>query len=355
MFDNCRTLSPATQLEVSMHRVSLAIASTFTVFVTVATSTNVGATLTPNEILCQKAIGHETARYSQRVHIENVHCNNDQVHGRPCDAATRDATIARARAALNRTLLLQCSGGGIALEHLGFPGSCPDPDGGVFSATNLVSCIVAAVQSQTDMALMVEYPDLRTLSDGGAHCQSTIGAEGRVFMSRKQRARDRCLNHQLRNPSNVDCRAEVPPGTGDASTDHDIMQAANRLADKLQRSCSGVTLEALGFPGSCLDPDGGSFSLENLQACIHDTHEAKVDALVAIIYPVAGAATPTPTSTATPPGATESATPTAVPTVTPTATPTAEPSETSTPTETATPVETATPTETATPGETATP
>ena len=122
----------------------------------------------------------------------------------------------------------------IPLEALGFPGSCSDPDGGVFTPSNLVSCITDAVQSQVDIAVMVEYPDLQTLSDAGAHCQSTIGGEGRLFMSRKERARNRCLNRQLRNPSSVDCRAEVPPGTGDASTDLEIMDAANRLADKLQ-------------------------------------------------------------------------------------------------------------------------
>src|SRR5207244_7965382 len=106
---------------------------------------------------------------------------SSDLQGRSCNTAARDAAIARALSALNRTLLLKCSG--IPLEALGFPGSCSDPDGGVFTPSNLVSCINDAVQSQVDIAVMVEYPDLQTLSDAGAHCQSTIGGEGRLFMS----------------------------------------------------------------------------------------------------------------------------------------------------------------------------
>ncbi|TMA83135.1 MAG: hypothetical protein E6J72_00800, partial [Deltaproteobacteria bacterium] len=195
-----------------MHRVSLATASVLMLFVTIVMSASVDAALTTDAIRCQKAIGHETARYAQRIHSETVQCNNDLVQGRSCNTAARDAAIARALSALNRTLLLKCFG--IPLEALGFPGSCSGPDGGVFTPSNLVSCITDAVQSQVDMAVVVEYPDLQTLSDAGAHCQSTIGGEGRLFMSRKERARNRCLNRQLRNPSSVDCRAEVPPGTG---------------------------------------------------------------------------------------------------------------------------------------------
>ncbi len=330
-----------------MHRVSLVLASILMFLLTVAAWTSVNATLTRAEILCQKAIGHEAAQYTRGVHLEIVQCNNDLVHARSCNTTSRDAAIARALNGLTRSLASKCSG--VALEHLGFPGSCPDPDGGAFSAYNLASCIADTARSQIDMAVMVEYPELQRLTDGGAHCQSTIGGEGRRFMSRKQRARNRCLDRQLRHPSSVDCRAEVPPGTGDASTDQEILQAANRLADKLVRACRDTTLESLGFPGSCVDPDGGTFSLENLKACILVTHEAKVDALLSITYPVVGAATPTPTSTATPATPTKTSTPVETATLAGTATPTASATKTVLPTTTRTATSVATSTATPTP------
>src|SRR6266404_9743849 len=108
MFPSCRTLSPATQLEAFMHRPFHAVASVVTLLMTLAMSTSVTAALTADEIRCQKAIGHETARYAQRIHTEILQCNDDTVHERSCNTATRDAAIVRALSALNRTLLLKC-------------------------------------------------------------------------------------------------------------------------------------------------------------------------------------------------------------------------------------------------------
>ena len=338
-----------------MRRATFTLASVFTFVLALGASTNAVA-LTPAEIGCQQTVGHESGRFGERKHDAILRCNNDVAQGQTCNTAHRDAEIDRASRVLERKIQRKCKN--VTLSNLGFPGGCPDPDGGDFSVDNLAACIHDAVESRVDMALMIEYPNLHALSDGDARCQSAIGSGGQTFISRKKRARSRCLDLVLKGKtSGVDCRAEVPPGTGDPDTDHDISQATTRLADQLRRACDHTSLEGLGFPGSCTDPDGGDFSLDNLKTCIYQTHEQKVDELVAITYPVPGGATPTPTVTATTtpvaPTATDTATETPTPTETPTetavaatATETPQPTSTATATSTPLPTQTATATET---------
>ncbi|MBI3767627.1 MAG: hypothetical protein HY271_03910, partial [Deltaproteobacteria bacterium] len=344
-----------------MRPVLLTLASALTIVLALGARTSARA-LTADDIRCQKSIGRESGRLAARTHKEILHCNNDVVHGQSCNTAQRDAAIAGAIDAFTRAVTLKCKS--VTLGDLGFPGSCPDPDGGAFSIANLVSCIQGAVTSHVDASLIIEYPNLHTLFGGSAHCQKVIGSQGQAFISRKQRARNRCLNLQLQGGTpNIDCRAEVPPGTGDAKTDQEIFQAASRLSDQLRRACGDTTLEVLGFPGSCTDPDGGSFSLGNLQTCILQTHELKVDELIAVAYPAPGGGTPTATATPTSIAPTVTGTPSPVATVTLTASPTETATPTATPTVTATftaaPTATLTsaPTATATftPGATATP
>src|SRR6185369_16180952 len=107
-----------------------------------------------------------------------------------------------------------------------------------------------------------EYPIPHTLSKPDAKCQVGIGDAAQDFVTNKLSARTNCLDGQASGtiPASVDCRAEVPPGTGDATTDQAIAQAQANFARALRQACGKTTLENLGFPGSCSDPDGGRFS-----------------------------------------------------------------------------------------------
>jgi hypothetical protein len=279
--------------------------------------------LTSTELSCQSTIGQQTREFAIGELDTLVRCNNKVAGGGTCDQTHRDAKIARLKGQFEREIRQACHK--VTLTNLGFPGSCPS-GGGTFATNDLLACLEDALKTQTDMALAVEYPALTALSGSERQCQSAIGSDAQIFMSRKLRARCRCLDLQLGghlSPAVV-CRAEVPPGTGRKATDKLITQATKDLADGLRKACRGITLEHLGFPGACADSSGGSFSLEDLQACVLSTHEANADTIVALVYPPTPVPTSTPTGTPTGVGGTPTETPT--PTPTPTATPTTTPS-----------------------------
>ncbi|TMA81302.1 MAG: hypothetical protein E6J72_05865, partial [Deltaproteobacteria bacterium] len=200
-------------------------------------------------------------------------CEDAIVRGSTCNTANRDAAIARAADQLAQQLSMHCRS--VTLEDLGFPGLCSH-HGGSFSVQDLTTCIEDAAESRVDMAIAIEYPNPHEVSHDDATCQKTIGAAARNFYTTKLKARSHCLDQQLKGNigSDVNCRAEVPPGTGDPGTDQQIAAAAAALSDELHGACDGITLEDLGFPGMCSDPDGGSFSVDNLDACILSTHES---------------------------------------------------------------------------------
>ena len=86
-------------------------------------------------------------------------------------------------------------------------------------------------------------------------------------------------------PPEVDCRAPVPPTTGDDPTDEAIAAAAARLSARLAKRCGATDLAGLGFPGDCTDPDGDPFTDENLAACLLAALDLKVDAVLAASQP----------------------------------------------------------------------
>lgn len=116
-------------------------------------------------------------------------------------------------------------------------------------------------------------------------CQQTIGREGAKFMQRVFTARRRCLDRQQegRIPLTVDCRYTP---TGDTRTDRSLTGAETELNRRLERSCrDGFSLEALKFPGLCLDQDEPPFLLEDLQSCLLDAHSERAEELIDYQYP----------------------------------------------------------------------
>lgn len=100
-------------------------------------------------------------------------------------------------------------------------------------------------------------------------CQTGIGIETRRFVDLRHEAHVLCQNAGA--SCNIDRR------------DRAIARAADRLATVLGRKCGSVDLSVLHFPGACDDPDGAEFSVANLVACITDSQERGIDAILAVV------------------------------------------------------------------------
>ncbi|TMA78132.1 MAG: hypothetical protein E6J72_14785, partial [Deltaproteobacteria bacterium] len=318
-----------------MNRAPLRAAGVASLVVLALVIPTYASALTSAELNCLDTIGSSGARFAERVHAALHACDEAIVVGNTCDTQQRDSVIALAASRLGKDLAAACSQ--VDLTHLGFPGPCTDPDGGSFSVDNLTSCLVDAGEAQMTTAEDTEFPNPHPLSKPDAKCQVGIANATQDFITSKLQARSNCLDEQAAGTisASIDCRAEVPPGTGDPQTDQAIAQAQANLAANLQQACGKTQLEHLGFPGSCSDPDGGSFSVGNLQDCLLTTLENAVDTFINFEYPPPGGPTPTPGSTAT-----------ATPVVTATAQPTTTATATAQPTATLTAVRTATATTT---------
>jgi cysteine-rich repeat protein len=116
-------------------------------------------------------------------------------------------------------------------------------------------------------------------------CQQRIGEASRLFLQDVLIAHQACLERQLRGTLalTVDCRS-LP--SGDRKTDTSDLSAKTALGKRLRETCGTVTLEALGYPGECLDTDGFPFTLTNLQACIEDGVLLNVEDLLNLLFSI---------------------------------------------------------------------
>jgi len=278
-----------------MRRTPLLAARAWLILLTLGTASAAHA-LTRAEMGCQASIAKEAAQFAERKHEAILRrCNSNILGGVDCDPTQPDSRIARSQAKLVQNVTRRCQN--VALESLAFPGACANPGGGQFSVEKLTACLVESHEARVDMAIALEYPDMERLAQqcdtqACALCQRQIARAGRSFISRKLRALRQCLQKQLQSGAPLSLTACFPNSL--------IEQASTDLNDRLGRACAGITLEALGFPGSCSDADGGAFSVENLQTCIHDTHEQEVEELITIEYASVGGTPPTATVTPTP-------------------------------------------------------
>jgi cysteine-rich repeat protein len=126
-----------------------------------------------------------------------------------------------------------------------------------------------------------EIPLPKTLLD----CQEAIGSATKTLFSRVFAAQQNCLHRQLRGTLTLDRTCRAFP-TGDHKTDNAISRAKNALGKNLQSACDGVILGAIGFPGSCLDPDGPPLTLDNLQQCLEEGVFTQVEDLLNLSFPI---------------------------------------------------------------------
>jgi len=104
-------------------------------------------------------------------------------------------------------------------------------------------------------------------------CQKTIGKEGAKFVNGQLKARQKCINSNLKHPGSC--------------TSVDVTKLETKLASGIGKACdfgtllaTRVNLGTIGFPGACSDANtNDGFSLSDLQICIKDSHAALVTGL----------------------------------------------------------------------------
>ena len=115
------------------------------------------------------------------------------------------------------------------------------------------------------------------LSKAQYKCQTTIAKEGAKFINGVLKARQKCIEKNLKEP--LSC-----PGA-------DLTKLEAKLESGLAKSCdfapfsTTVALSLIGFPGVCVDPNpGNGFTLADLTLCIKETHEDLVDQMIDLQY-----------------------------------------------------------------------
>ena len=111
-------------------------------------------------------------------------------------------------------------------------------------------------------------------SPAAIDCQTTIGRETRRLASESLEVL-------------VDCNAAVVDGGQCDPTDRDarIARAEARFERRVQAACADVALTELGFPGQCADPTGGTFSADDLIACLEAAVRSGLGAALDALFP----------------------------------------------------------------------
>lgn len=245
--------------------------------------------LTDQEIACQANVNDAVRIYLNDVFAARHDCFLDQMRGDlsmdvDCRASVDDGTgdddvDAALRLAADRVFADVTSACfTVDLTFLGFPGTCDDEDGGVFSAFNLEACLRNTADEQVDFLLGFEQPAVvQGLEGSDRNCQDDISRRSARMFIKEYEARSTCSLKQARRQidAGVDCRAEAAvdaPATGDNATDNAVVSAHNRILNALANDCPSTDLVQLGFPNQCPAGTGEAFPLFSLVNCMFDSH-----------------------------------------------------------------------------------
>jgi hypothetical protein len=124
------------------------------------------------------------------------------------------------------------------------------------------------------LALGIFGSPAHALTKGELTCQQSIADEGRAFA----KARAQLI---------FDCNNKVTKGDdcNEDKRDAKLEKALTSLTRHITKNCHDVDLGNLGLPGTCSDPDGGDFSVDNLIACIAGQVETGVDDTGDSVFP----------------------------------------------------------------------
>ncbi len=263
--------------------------------------------LTKQELRCNKTIVNAAFEYLDTTQLARHDCLQEEAAGnylrRDVDCLANvdfgtglvdlDNRLRRSEAVLTRRILTKCTN--IALENMGFPGFCPDPNGAPFDAFDLNSCMLTSLKDLSGYLMDFEYPPFPGFLDLNQRvCRDIVGRHSSRMNRAEMRDRGRCLFKQLArrsgfDPEYVDCRAQVDPQdpqTGRRITDNQIVQAHNFILRGIPNNCPRTNLAAVGYPDRCPFPDNDSiFPLPELTECMFRTHDDSVWGLLDIMFP----------------------------------------------------------------------
>jgi hypothetical protein len=128
------------------------------------------------------------------------------------------------------------------------------------------------------------------LTQNERSCSDDVARKSSKMWLNEVDARTTCILNNETDPfaDQIECRDELhplDPDTGDAGVDSDILAAHNNVLRGIANSCSGTSLDVIGFPGECYWPDGSAFSVSSLVSCMYNTHHGLLIPYIDILSP----------------------------------------------------------------------
>ena len=125
------------------------------------------------------------------------------------------------------------------------------------------------------------------LSDELTQCRNKAGFATTEYMVSTLNARQACRRDVVRGqlPAETDCLAVADEPTGDESTDNRLVQARKFFGKRIDRSCTGMSLLALGWPGFCTGFDSLAYTALDHQQCIIVAVDQYIANMLRVEYP----------------------------------------------------------------------
>lgn len=219
---------------------------------------------------------------------EDVQCNASLADGGTDDEKTDDRLRA-AEAAMTRKILTHCVN--VDLQNLGFPGFCPDPDGGVFEAFDHNVCLQDVSRALVEFIIDVEHPPFVDFLPLRERVCGDFLARSSANMTRAEiKFRGSCLLKQLQRleGESTDCRSELDPqrpDTGRNPTDERVVESHNFVLRGIANHCPIIDLEAIGFPHRCPFQGPSKFPLPSAVECMYDFHHQETFRVLDVLFP----------------------------------------------------------------------
>lgn len=139
--------------------------------------------------------------------------------------------------------------------------------------------ILSAAMLISGSIVLPDTADAQLFNRDQLRCRSRIAAATRRYYERQSRARRACVKRII--------TGKIPPSTdciksdGDEILQRQLPQIRAIVGRIIPRSCAGVNLIFLGFPGICEDVTGIPFDTRDLESCIlSETDEIVMDLLM---------------------------------------------------------------------------
>ncbi|MBC8293424.1 MAG: hypothetical protein H8E45_09710 [Proteobacteria bacterium] len=125
------------------------------------------------------------------------------------------------------------------------------------------------------------------LSDELTLCRNKAGFATTEYMVSTLNARQSCRRDVVRGqlPAETDCLAAADEPTGNETTDNRLVRARKLFGKRIDRSCTGMSLLALGWPGFCTGFDSLAYTALDHQQCIIAAVDQYIANMLRVEYP----------------------------------------------------------------------